>query len=357
MGNRLRCESRRFFRDFLIFSFFFLQVIPVSAFEKEVLFQENSIIPLMEKWENIENLCRFKYSEDQYQEIKETLSKKHELLRVASFNILFNRYDRQLQKEHRWPMRRPRVLSALQGLNADILALQEMDPGQAKDLLPSLLSEYGFFVKDNKDGELNGVLYKKDRFELIEGRIWYMTSTPELVSRETLTLAHLKDRYTGKELAVFNAHLAFGNIEKRHFQAKYVAAVIKPYAKKMATLFMGDLNTFPHRLDLEKLPFYDGDYLQKLLSRQTLLKEARDEAILGHIGPLSTYSNEDEESIPFKGTGTPGVFLDHIFVSRHVKVILHAVEPVTIGGHFPSDHMPVVADFLIEDPKIESKVP
>lgn len=330
----------------------FISLSPVvieAAVYKSDLSYEDSIIPQMEKWEKIENLSAAKYSKEQFQEICWAVNHSSEFIRAASFNVLFNRYDEDLQKAHRWPNRFSRVVNVLKGLKADIIGLQELDPGQAADFLPQFSQEYEFFVKDNRDGELNGILYRRERFELVEGKIWYMTPTPEVVSRETLTMARLRDRLTGKEVAVFNAHLAFAKIEKRHFQAKFVASIIASYAQSMAVLFMGDMNTFPHRLDLEKLPFYDGDYVQKIIKNRAHLREARQEAILGHIGPLSSYTNHDEEAIPFTGTGTAGVYLDHIFVSAYVNVVLHAIEPARVGGNFPSDHMPVVIDFLIAD--------
>ena len=49
----------------------------------------------------------------------------------------------------------------------------------------------------------------------------------------------------------------------------------------------------------------------------------------------------------FKGTGTPGIILDYIYVSKKITVLTHAVELGTVDGHFPSDHMPVLIDFLI----------
>lgn len=108
---------------------------------------------------------------------------------------------------------------------------------------------------------------------------------------------------------------------------------------------MGDLNTFPHRLDLDKLPFYDGDYAHRLFT-QGGLKDAASLSLLGHLGPYSTFTNHPGSGFPFRGTGTPGVFLDHIYVSKGLTVLIHAVQGGTVNGLFPSDHMPVIIDCL-----------
>lgn len=109
---------------------------------------------------------------------------------------------------------------------------------------------------------------------------------------------------------------------------------------------MGDLNTFPNRIDLDRLPFLDGDYIHRILT-QTILHDARDVSLLGHLGPISTFTNNPPDIQKFQGTGTPGVFLDHIYVSKEITVLIHATQPVTVGGGYPSDHMPVFIDFTL----------
>ena len=72
---------------------------------------------------------------------------------------------------------------------------------------------------------------------------------------------------------------------------------------------------------------------------------------MGHLGPIVTFTNSPENGVPFKGTGTPGIFLDHILVSKGLSVLIHAVQPGTVGGYFPSDHMPVLIDFVVDPTK------
>ncbi len=328
-----------------VFAFAFTIFISCSLLSVAV---ENSIVPKIEEIESIDNILPAKYSKNQFYEIANILEHKAEKIRIISYNTLFNLYDQYLDEANRWPRRLPRIINLLDEMQPDVIGVQELYTSQSIDLLGCIGDVYDFFARDCEDGELNGIFYRKDRFELLDSHVWYMTETPDVPSSETLTMVKLKDLITGKSVAIFNTHLAFGKIDKRDFQARFINRTIEPFASEMSVILTGDLNTFPNRTDLENLPFYDGDYIQSILT-QGFLKDAKDVSILGHLGPMSTFSNHGEDSQPFKGTGTPGVFLDHIYVSKGISVIIHAVQGGTVHGHYPSDHLPVMVDFVIQD--------
>lgn len=309
---------------------------------------ENSIVPLINKYECVENLPVAKYSSNQFKEITAALEHKEESIRLATYNVLFNLYDHNLDQENRWPQRLPRIVELLDEMQPDVLGVQELYPDQLQDLLPYIGDTYTFYSRPCLDKELNGIFYRKDRFEVMDSHVWYMTLTPDVPSTETLTMLQLKDLKSGKSVAVFNVHLAFSNINKRDFQARFIAEHIEEYAGKLPYLLTGDLNTFQNRLDMGNLPFYDGDYVHRLLL-QGGLQDAKNLSILGHLGPLSTFTNASDSSpVPFQGIGTPGIFLDHIYVSKGIQVLIHAVQPGTVNGHFPSDHMPILIDFYMD---------
>jgi endonuclease/exonuclease/phosphatase family metal-dependent hydrolase len=307
---------------------------------------ENSVIPQMDRFEKIENLSMHRYSKRQFSDIVSMLERKDERIRVATYNILFDLYDHNLEEVNRWPQRLPRIVELIEEMQPDILGVQELYPNQLEQLMPYLENTFTFYARACEDGELNGIFYQKERFEVVDQQIWYMTETPEIPSSETLTMLQLKDLKTGQVLAIFNTHLAFSKIEKRDFQAQFIVKKIELFANKMPVILMGDMNTFPQRLDLTNLPFYDGDEIHRIFTSK-YLRDAKEVSTLGHLGPMGTFTNSSDNGIPFKGTGTPGIFLDHIYVSDGIKVFLHAVQPGTVNGHFPSDHMPVIMDCLI----------
>lgn len=313
----------------IVFIFLFL----VTAFVNAV---ENSIIPTMDKFEQIENLPQQKFTKNQFTEISTALGQSGEKIRLVTYNMLFNIHDQDLDEENRWPQRMPRVVELVRSMQADIVNTQELYPSQFQDLVAEL-EEFTFFPGQvSSDGESYGIFYRTDRFELISEKMQY-----------PLALVILKDLKTDKIVHVYNTHMPFSNMEKREANARLIADQLEPVAQNNAVVFTGDLNTFPGRLELDKFPFYDGDYVQRILS-QGSLKNAQSVSLLGHFGPLGTFTNNGTDSQPFQGLGTPGVFLDHVFVSPQVQVITHGAESGTVGGHFPSDHMPVVVDFLVK---------
>ncbi len=322
-------------------------LVPFCSFSILVEAVENSVIPQISKFESIYELQEHKYSKNQFLEIASALERQNEYIRIATYNVLFNLYDYTLDKVNRWPQRLPRIVELIEEMQLDILSVQELYPDQLKDLLPLMEKTFAFFAKPCREGEINGIFYRKDRFEVIERKVWSMTKKQEAASPETLTMLQLKDIRTGKCFAVFNVHLAFSKIDKRDFQVHFIMEQIEPYAKKMPVVLTGDMNTFPNRLDLHQLPFFDGDYIQRIFTRK-YLRDAKDVSLLGHLGPLSTFSNDPDDVAPFSGTGTPGVFLDHIYVSKEIIVLIHAVQPGTVNGHYPSDHLPVLIDVILD---------
>lgn len=298
---------------------------------------ENSIIPVVEKFESVENLPAEKFTGNQWAEIEGALVRGDEKIRLVTYNMLFNLYDHNLAEENRWPNRLPRIVELIREMRPDIIDTQELYPSQVQDLLAKLGEEFAFFAGQvDEDGESYGIFYRKERFELLSSRVDYPLSSVQL-----------KDLKTDKALRVFNTHMPLSNIEKREANTRKIVETIEPFAVGEAVIFTGDLNTFPTKMDLEKLPFYDGDYIHRILSSGSLTN-ADQRALLGRFGPLSTFTNKGTDVHPFEGTGTPGVILDYIYVSDKVTVLAHATEPGTVDGHFPSDHMPVLIDFLVD---------
>ena len=311
---------------------------------------ENSIIPSMEKFLNLEQLPLKKWPEAQQTDIRTALARREEKIRVATYNMLFSIHDDEMAAQYRWPKRLPRILELLRHMSPDLLAVQELFPHQCEDLLPHLDDQYGCYVPDLGSGERNYIFYRKERFQLEEGRTLPLTSSRSRnKTSHTLAMAKLRDLKTGHLLTIWNTHLPFSNVNHRAMDATWIAQHLQPFAEAGPTLLCGDLNTFTPFLENEQLPALDGDYVMQLLCRGSL-RDARTTALLGHLGPFSTFTNHPDQRLktqPFSGFGTPGTFLDHILVSPQIQVLLHAVEPATKDGLFPSDHMPVVMDCLL----------
>jgi endonuclease/exonuclease/phosphatase family metal-dependent hydrolase len=308
---------------------------------------ENSIVASLENSLILENLPVQKYSKNQFSEIVTALQHSQERLRIVTFNMLINKRDYKTEESYRWPQRLPRIVEIIEELAPDVIGAQELYQSQLDDLLAHIGPNYGFFGEPRTDGELNGVFYRKSRLELVGSEVWTIPGIGNNV-----TMVQLHDLVTGQLFAIFNTHASFSGPNDRDEEIQFILKQIHQVAEKMPVIFTGDFNTFPNRLNFNSLPFYDGDYIHRLLTKK-VFKDSSDLSLLGHLGPISTYTNVPDDKkdfpTPFQGTGTPGVMLDHIYVSKEITVLTHAVQPGTVNGYFPSDHMPVIIDCLINN--------
>ncbi len=314
---------------------------------------QNSILPLMDRLfvRNLEG----KINEVQKEKIKEVLPYLDERLRVVSFNMLFNvpEAERELEVENRWEKRAPRLVEYLCYAEADIIGSQELQKDQLDYVVSKLGRGYAYYgrgMKGEEEGDIGAIFYKKDRVRLVEGKTYFFSDTPEkpgpgpFGSCNTFTVCRFIDLKTGKPFLVINTHLAFGNIERRRYEAELLREFVCQLDPAAPLLVTGDFNTFPFRQDLD-LPFYDGDEIVAVLE-DSPLKDGMTQALLGHFGLIDSSNFCQVQKRPFCSRGTPGVILDHIFVNKHVKVVSHGIDPAKVDGYFTSDHFPVIADVV-----------
>lgn len=316
---------------------------------------ENSILPLMNQI-SLHDL-NGKINNLQKEELHKALLQKDLSLRVMSFNMLFNVpwSEKELDRENRWMLRKFRLVEYLLWAKPDIIGSQELQKNQLDTLMRALKNDYGYYgigIEDGKEkGDITAIFYRKERFELIEGRTYYFSETPCVVSstpfgtKNTFTVCVFHDLLTHHLFQVVNTHLAFGNIERRFFESTLLKEYLQTQSPKMPLIVLGDFNTFPFRQDIP-LPFYDGECIVSTIE-QAGVKDSEKLALFGHFGPISTTNFNGLENKSFSSLGTPGVILDHIFVNDQLTVMCHGIDPATVDGYWPSDHFPVIADLLL----------
>ena len=110
--------------------------------------------------------------------------------------------------------------------SVDLLGTQEVVmPGQLRSLASEIGDDYGYIAygRDaNNSGEACVIFYKKARFELLSEGVFWLSETPDKVSRysgaacnRTCAYAKLKDKVTGKILVYYNTHLDHVSDEAR----------------------------------------------------------------------------------------------------------------------------------------------
>ena len=147
----------------------------------------------------------------------------HDTVRAMTFNIF---HDRASPPDDLnipgWPGRRQLVAETIRLERPDIVGLQEALLWQVEWLV-SQLPEYGFVGRGRNaagDGESVAILYRKDKFDLLDSGDFWFSDTPEVpgsISEQgwgTMTYprmtswARLRNREVGRSFYAYNTHLA-----------------------------------------------------------------------------------------------------------------------------------------------------
>lgn len=264
--------------------------------------------------------------------------------RVMSFNI---RYPNQGDGIHYWDHRRPMVVSMIKFHAVDLLGVQEAHRRQLDEMVEDL-PEYAWYgvcrtdgsVNPDPDGEFSAILYRKDRFERLEGNTFWLSESPDEIASvgwdavlpRIVTWAKFKDKRTGKVFFHFNTHFDHIGNQARMESAKLLLEKAERIAGDMPVVVTGDFNC----------SHTDSPYL--ILTNETSPFWVTDAITISespHHGPRATFAGNFEHS----GLGDQRI--DFIFIRNPIRVLKHAILSDSWNGHFASDHLPVFAEVII----------
>ncbi len=259
-------------------------------------------------------------------------------LRVMSFNI---RINVPVDGQNAWPLRKEKAASMIRFHRADLVGLQEPLPGQLDDL-ESLLGGFSWFGvgrEVNGGGELNAILYRKDRLEVMEHRTFWLSDTPsapgsrgwDAAMPRIVTWGRLRDLRTGVVFHHFNTHFDYRGVVARRESARLIVTKIGEIVGGATPVILtGDFNSIaedePHRILTAQPATGPGE---ALVDAMAISREP-------HHGPTSSWNG-------FRAI-TPARRIDFIFVSPQIDVVSHGILSDTFDGRFPSDHLPVLAE-------------
>ena len=274
-----------------------------------------------------------------------TLHAQSTSLRVMTFNI---RYANPDDGYNFWDNRKELVSSMIQYHDAEIVGLQEAFRSQLDDLT-AMLPGYDWIgtcrtdgtTQPEPDNEFSAILYKKDRFERLDGATFWLSETPEGIGTtgwdaalpRIVTWAKFRDKQSDAEFYLFNTHFDHRGERARAESAKLILEQIATIVGDEPVVLTGDFNCVATDAPYRILTDEDDD---------KSLQDALAISQTPHHGPLSTWSG-------FSFPGVPGRRIDYVFVNDRVKVLKHASLTDSWSGRFPSDHLPVVAEVVIGD--------
>ncbi len=260
-------------------------------------------------------------------------------IRMVSYNI---RYNNPGDNENAWPFRKEKVAGLLAFHKVEIAGLQEVLKDQLDDL-ETLMPGFGWFGAGRTDGKTEGefapVFYLKSRFEILETGTFWLSETPGKPSKgwdaalnRIVTWGKLFDKSAMQSFYIFNTHFDHQGKEARAESARLLTRKIYEVAGPAPVVVTGDFN------------FTDEDEPYTILTggnNPHRIEDALLKSQIPHYGPLSTFAGGFDEACK------PGKKIDYIFIKNQVSVMHHGILTDSRAGICPSDHMPVLAEVII----------
>ncbi len=250
-------------------------------------------------------------------------------LEVMTYNI---RLDVAVDGENAWPLRKDFLASQIQFYEPDIFGIQEAKPNQVVDI-STMLPKYdqvGIGREGKGKGESSNIYYKKDRFLLKESSTFWLSETPDKISKgwdaafnRVCTYALLKDKKTRKNIWVFNTHLDHkGDAARTKGIELILSKIAEVNTKNYDVIFMGDFNSEPHE--------------DRIISLKNYMNDSRDISDEKPFGPTGTFNG-------FNHQEPVTLLIDYIFISKvsDLKVNKYAILSDSKDLKYPSDHLPV----------------
>lgn len=171
-------------------------------------------------------------------------------LDIISYNIRFPNPD---DGENVWDKRKEKMLALLDYYEADFIGLQEAYYNQLSYLNDGLVNyTYVGVGKRNgkKQGAFNAILYDSTKFEVIKQATFWLSDTPNKISRgwdakleRICTYGLFKHKVTKNKIWVFNTHFDHKGEKAKKMSAQLILDKIAEInTKNHPLVLMGDLN-------------------------------------------------------------------------------------------------------------------
>ena len=257
------------------------------------------------------------------------------VLKVMTFNI---RYDNPADSFNAWPYRASFACRFLKNESPDLIGMQEVLAHQY-EYLDSVLTDYSSVGVGRTDGarggEMNPVFFRKDRFEIIRTRTFWLSETPEIPGSKAwganlpriVTWVELSEKTTHEHFYFFNTHFAHDSDSARILSSGLLIGMVDSIASGFPFVITGDFNMLHSSQGYEILtgPFESIP----LLSDSYAITEKRP------MGPAYTFNGFSENNSSGR--------IDYIFVKYGMKVLEHKTFIRKEHGIYISDHWPVMA--------------
>ncbi|CAL6025836.1 endonuclease [Hexamita inflata] len=266
---------------------------------------------------------------------------------IMGFNVLYGSCRTSCQ--HFWENRRSAVVQIIQSYSPDIIGVQEAIYWQLDYIREHLhlYSQYGSSRNgyyNEKADEFCAVLYKKDKFKVVQGETFFLSETPEIVSKSwgsvfnrIATAVKFEILASGKQFWFFSTQLDFSSDEAVRCNQTQVLLerMQKLNAEGLPVVLSGDFHS----------PSF-GPAHQKLTQEGHLRDAASKAREVGKISGCSIHHfdqqmhQNQEDFDKFENRS----HYDWIFADPKTDVLSFEVCTDTFDGVQPSVHYPIVAE-------------
>lgn len=263
-----------------------------------------------------------------------TLASQGQSITVMTYNI---RLDTPVDSVNQWPKRMHKVFALIRKYDPDILGVQEAIHHQLMDLLKNL-PEYDYIGVGRDDGKTNGeysaILYKKDRFAILQQSTFWLSQTPDVPGSKNWDAAitrvaswgKLKDNKTKTTFLVINTHFDHIGKEARRKSAELLKQKALELGQNIPLIITGDLNC-----TREEPPY-------------AAMMDPKGIALIDPVPgtPPGTFCSFKVNSITCRA-------IDYIFHSPNWMATGYTVIQDNDGKYYPSDHLPVLTTLTMKN--------
>ncbi len=255
-------------------------------------------------------------------------------IKTCTYNI---RYDNIGDGDWSWNERCPHILNMIKRENFDILGIQEALPHQLQNL--KTINTYNFFGisrdGDSKKDEYNGILYKKDRFDKLDGGYFWLSKTPDVPSfyqdagcKRICVWILVLDKITNKKIIFSVTHLDNSSEDARIYGGNLILEKLNNHYKNYPFVLMGDFNSLP------------TDKIYKNMSN--IFSEVK---TICNLNPKGTFTCDADFNI---SSNCEELEIDFIFINEFINVENVNILRDSFNGKYISDHFPVVCNLYIK---------
>jgi endonuclease/exonuclease/phosphatase family metal-dependent hydrolase len=270
-------------------------------------------------------------------------------IRIGTYNLRLSSRD---SGENKWELRRPRIVQSIKDNNFDVFGVQECDSQLQCCLEEDLGKDYvfSFFSPYNKNGngdKANGIVVKKNIFEISDWHFFWAADNPEIMSSGDTgkrvsynrggCCAVITHKATGVRFFVMETHACLHPTPNATYADVYIKMERRYNAGGIPSVFVGDMNATESAEASEKYRTWWKDVFLSVDKNQIK-------------GPKGTFNGFDLT----KDMDTARR-IDFIYVRGGIKPLNYQCNPMKYNGHYASDHLPVVSDMVIYEDKSVKK--